>query len=76
VFESTIVPTITPCSLGRFIAELDEDSRVNLAKALAMNNLDVSHRRISRDIREEANVTIDPETIAAHRNGNCRCSKI
>jgi hypothetical protein len=82
MFESLLVPKIEPCRMATFLEALDEGSRKNLETALSMPRQQVPHKRIARDIFLETSTDtapgekIDPETIAAHRNGTCRCSKI
>jgi hypothetical protein len=76
VFAKLLVPSIAPCSLGAFVAELDPESKKNLQAALDLAPRDVSHRAIARQILAEAKTAIDPETISAHRNGVCRCSNL
>ena len=75
MFDKLLIPTIVPCRVASFLDGMDEASRENLEKALALPAPRVPHRRIAREILSEAGEKIDPETIAAHRNGTCRCSK-
>ena len=80
MFDSLLIPTIAPCRMATFLDDLDEASRRNLTEALAMPREQIPHKRIAREILAETSgpdkpgVKIDPETIAAHRNGTCRCS--
>lgn len=73
MFETLTIPTITPCRVATFLEALDDSSRKNLVDALEMSNSEISHRRIAREIFEQADERMDPETIASHRNGTCRC---
>jgi len=77
MFEELLVPSIAPCSVGAFLKSLDDDSRANLIRAMALPNTDISHNRIALEIRAktEGKTRISPETVSAHRNGVCRCSK-
>jgi len=76
MFESLLVPKIEPCRMATFLDALDEGSRKNLVAALSMPRPQVPHKRIAREIFDATGESVDPETIAAHRNGTCRCSKI
>lgn len=76
LFEALLVPKIEPCRMATFLEALDEGSRKNLEDALALPRPQVPHKRIAREIFEETGESVDPETIAAHRNGTCRCSRI
>jgi len=74
MFDSLLIPAITPCRIASFLEDLDEGSRKNLVAAMALPREQVPHKKIAREIFAEMSVKVDPETIAAHRNGTCRCS--
>lgn len=75
MFESLTIPSIAPCPLGSLLEELDDASAKNLRIALDLPRSELSHNKIALNIRAEANRPISAETVAAHRNKACRCSK-
>lgn len=75
MFAALLIPTIVHCRISAFLEGLDDASRKNLESAMSLPRTRVTHRRIASEIFDETAERIDPETIAAHRNGACRCSK-
>ena len=62
----------TPCPVGRLLTEFDTDTANALQKAL-------DGRAPTRVIHTElssAGIKIGRDTIAAHRNGWCRCKAV
>lgn len=75
MFDRLLIPSITPCPVGALLQELEPAASENLKSALAMGK-ELSNARIARAIKEEADRRISPETVSAHRKGECRCSMV
>jgi hypothetical protein len=78
VFDRLLVVSIVPCSFGAWLEELDQESRANMETALWTDKDSPSyksHASIVAAIADEAKKNFDPETISAHRKGECRCSR-
>lgn len=73
MFETLTVPSIAPCPIGRILETIEKGDRANLESALQLDLKTVSNSLISREIRRELGVAVAPETISAHRKGECRC---
>jgi len=76
VFDRLLVPSISPCPIGKLLAETDPKSADNLKAALAMRVEDLPNAEIRRALLDEAKFTTSVDTISAHRKGDCRCTKI
>lgn len=75
VFESLTLPRIQPCSLGVWLASLDEKSHANLDAALDPDS-GLSNAFIRQSIIDEAQKPFSPDTIGDHRTGKCRCARV
>lgn len=73
MFEAAPVKSIAPCSLGAWMNGLNDTDRSNLQAWLDAEW--VTHADLIRQITVEANKAFSKETMSAHRNGRCRCSK-
>jgi hypothetical protein len=65
------VPEKRPCPMGAFLSTLPDSTRVKLVNILTTK---ISNRRIHSEL-QASGIRIARESLAAHRNGYCRCPK-
>lgn len=68
----TPIKDIEPCKVGRTILELDLDDRAILI--LALEDERWTSRALSHALKTRG-VSLAVDTLKAHRNNTCRCSR-
>lgn len=76
MFDAPPILNIAPCSLGRWMNQLDPIDRSNVQVWLDSAISSTQMRREIIDQTSPESEMFSIETISDHRNGRCRCSAL